>query len=166
MWLALVLDDWAGFLFVALWAATKFMVGIFSAILLQVGFFTGVGLCVASGMAGVLFFTYVWENVIRLYRCYFPPGAKSKSAHPHGPTFKTRVIEKVRAHFGLAGIALLTPLILTVPVGTYAALAITNQKRRIFLYMFLSFSGWSVLFFGLSYVFSEAIADLARYFVH
>lgn len=51
---------------------------------------------------------------------------------------------RIRTTLGLAGIALLTPLLLTPIGGTLLAVSIGAPKRRILLYMFVS-----ALFFGV-----------------
>lgn len=53
---------------------------------------------------------------------------------------------KIRTTFGLAGIAILTPLILTPIGGTLLAVSIGASKERILLYMLLSATVFAVLF--------------------
>jgi len=62
-----------------------------------------------------------------------------------------RSLVKVRSRYGLIGIAFLTPIILTVPIGTFLANSMTKDKRDVLIYMFISFSFWSVIFNGSFY---------------
>jgi len=62
-----------------------------------------------------------------------------------------RSLVKVRSRYGLVGIAFLTPIILTVPIGTFLANSMTKDKRDVLIYMFISFSFWSVIFNGSFY---------------
>jgi len=60
-------------------------------------------------------------------------------------TKRNRRIVRIWKSFGLAGIALITPVILSIPIGTVVANSLVNNKRRIFAYMFLSIVFWSLL---------------------
>ncbi len=60
-------------------------------------------------------------------------------------TKRNRRIVRIWKSFGLAGIALVTPVILSIPIGTVIANSLVDNKRRIFAYMFLSILFWSLL---------------------
>ena len=60
-------------------------------------------------------------------------------------TKRNRRIVRIWRSFGLAGIALITPIILSIPLGTVIANSLDGNKRRIIAYMFLSVLFWSVL---------------------
>ena len=141
------------------------MLALFTGILMRLGFFQGVLMCVGGGMLGVTFYLYLWDALRSAWRNWV--GASRPARKPRKePGLKQRLVDKARANFGLAGIAVLTPLFLTVPVGTLAALALTQNKKRIMVYMFAAFAGWSILFFGLSLLFTEQLDRLAEEFVH
>jgi hypothetical protein len=58
---------------------------------------------------------------------------------------KTRLIVKFKMKYGLAGIAFLTPILLSVPVGTFISTKLTHNKLKIFIYMLVAIVAWSVL---------------------
>lgn len=60
-------------------------------------------------------------------------------------TKRNRRIVRIWKSFGLAGIALITPVILSIPIGTVIANSLVDNKRRIIAFMFLSILFWSVL---------------------
>ena len=60
-------------------------------------------------------------------------------------TRKNRRIVRVWKSFGLAGIALITPVILSIPIGTVIANSLVDNKRKILAYMFISVLFWSLL---------------------
>ncbi|MCB0737838.1 MAG: hypothetical protein KDC92_10025, partial [Bacteroidetes bacterium] len=66
---------------------------------------------------------------------------------------RMRRLVRIRSKFGLIGIAALTPILLQVPVGTILAGTIEQNSKKVALYMFISFSFYSVLFYGLNVVF-------------
>ena len=64
--------------------------------------------------------------------------------------------------YGLAGVAILTPLILTPIGGTILAISSGSPKDKIIFYMFLSASFWAVVFTISIYFFGN---EVLKYFV-
>jgi hypothetical protein len=64
----------------------------------------------------------------------------------------------VADRFGLPGIALLTPPFFSPPIGVGLALALTNNVRKIILYMAVSMLVWSLLFAWLGPMVIDPIA--------
>lgn len=57
---------------------------------------------------------------------------------------KNKTIVSVKMRFGLTGIALLTPLLLSIPLGCFLAVRYFKNKQLILAYMFGSILFWSV----------------------
>lgn len=65
--------------------------------------------------------------------------------------------------YGLAGVALLTPIILTPIGGTLLAVSSGSPKEKIIFYMFISAAGWSVIFSMAIYFFgNEIVPDIIK----
>lgn len=64
---------------------------------------------------------------------------------------------KIRTTIGLAGIAILTPLLLTPIFGTILAVSIGAPKERIILYMFISATVFAILFSVAIYSFGNSV---------
>lgn len=65
--------------------------------------------------------------------------------------------------YGLVGVALLTPIILTPIGGTLLAVSSGSPKDKIIFYMFISAAGWSVLFSMAIYFFgNEVLPDFIK----
>ena len=64
---------------------------------------------------------------------------------------------KIRTTLGLAGIAILTPLILTPIGGTLLAVSIGAPKERILLYMLLSASVFAIIFSSAIYILGDNV---------
>jgi membrane protein DedA with SNARE-associated domain len=65
--------------------------------------------------------------------------------------------------YGLAGVAALTPLILTPIGGTLLAVSSGSPKEKIIFYMFISAAVWSVIFSGVIYFFgNEMLPDFIK----
>ncbi len=60
-------------------------------------------------------------------------------------TKMTRYGVKIRQKFGLAGIAFLTPLLFTPPVGAALSMAFRYDKKAILLQMFISAVAWAIV---------------------
>jgi cytochrome c biogenesis protein CcdA len=65
--------------------------------------------------------------------------------------------------YGLVGVALLTPIILTPIGGTLLAVSSGSPKDKIIYYMFISAAGWSVLFsFAIYFFGNEVFPDFIK----
>jgi len=96
---------------------------------------------VAGGIAGILVFTYLGSAISRWVVSRYP--------HKYGRKFskRTRLLVKVKRSFGLSGIAFLTPVILSIPVGVLFSLSFTSDRRKVFWGMTASCVLWGLLFF-------------------
>jgi len=103
---------------------------------------------VLGGFAGILLFTYLGSK-IRVWLIHRFP-------NKFGRRFSkgSRFLVKVRKHSGLAGIAFLTPIILSIPVGVMIALDLTTHKSKIIYSMGVSCIFWAAVFFVPYYAFN------------
>jgi hypothetical protein len=104
----------------------------------------GVGGVVANltgGIAGVLIFTYLGSAFSRWLAQQYP--------NRYGKKFskRTRFLVRVKKSFGLGGIALLTPVVLSIPVGVLFSLSFTQNRRKVFWGMTASCLLWGLVFF-------------------
>lgn len=111
-------------------------------------FWESIALAIFGGMLGVVVFSYFGEAIKRTWQRIFP---KKKTLDKITINRFLRTIVYVRQRYGLAGIAFLTPPILTVPVGAMLAGSFYKNKLQIFSYMFVAFTFWSVLLCGAYY---------------
>jgi hypothetical protein len=58
---------------------------------------------------------------------------------------RSRRFVRLWRRYGLIGVAFLTPVIISIPVGTILVNAFEDNKAKIFIYMFFSILFWSVL---------------------
>jgi len=76
-------------------------------------------------------------------------------------TKRNRRIVKIWLKYGLSGIAIVTPIILSIPIGTLIANNLESNKKKIFLYMFISILSWSILMTSLFEIFhANNVRDL------
>lgn len=130
---------------VALTSAVKYLFGVSGAIIAGLNFLEAMICTVGGGMLGVIVYLYLWDGILFLYHKIWPP--KPKRFKPVGK--HRRKILKIIIKYEVAGIALLTPVLLSVPIGTILASSFEKDKWKIKRYMFFSFTGWSLLMYGL-----------------
>lgn len=59
-------------------------------------------------------------------------------------TRRNRMLVSIWSRYGLIGVAALTPVIISIPIGTIIATKYVHNIRKVYLYMFLSILFWSV----------------------
>lgn len=141
-------------------AGFKYMVAVIMSFSYGIGFIPSVVVCVAGGVFGVAVYLFFGELITKLYQRYFV--RKKKTKKPFVINWKKRAIIKAKQNHGLVGVAILTPIFLSVPVGTFVALALNYSFRRIILFMAVSFLGWSLLFFGVYEVSGLKLHEVIR----
>jgi hypothetical protein len=134
-------------------------------------FFETVLYCVIGGMLGVWVFTFfsleiqlgiTWikkqiKRAVRAPQMFSRPRTTEgdldvhyeliQASEPEKKLFSPRSRRFVRLwrKYGLIGISFLTPVLISIPIGTVIANAFEENKKKIFLYMFVSIVFWSVL---------------------
>lgn len=134
---------------------------------------------IIGGMIGVTIFMHIsewfirlWDKVRRYYyirkgerkerQMFSEPVADTEArleihylyVDRHVPPKKifsrqTRRVVKVWKKYGLFGIAALTPVILSIPLGTFFMTRYEKNRNKIFLYMFVSITIWSLMLTSL-----------------
>lgn len=70
---------------------------------------------------------------------------------------RAQKLENLWKRYGLVGVALLTPIILTPIGGTLLAVSSGGSKDKIIFYMFVSASFWAVVFSVAIYFFGDNV---------
>ncbi len=141
------MNDWWEILSVFLLSTVKFVFGaVPMALALGFSFFEAVTITSLGGFTGVIFFVLMSDKIVDNIK-----KRKSKKLldHPHlhsKPIFthRNKMIVSVKRRFGLAGIAFLTPLLLSIPIGCFLAVRYFKNKHRILVYMFCAILFWSI----------------------
>lgn len=113
--------------------------------------FTAVG-----GVAGVWFFYHLSHIIIAIYRRYFThrllPYLRSISFFKERFSFKSkkrifskrsRSIALIRSRYGLLGIVILTPVFLSIPLGTFLAITYYSKHQHLLAYLAASVVCWT-----------------------
>jgi hypothetical protein len=103
-----------------------------------------------GGVLGIYFFAYLSEKLIawwnRTFRKSLPAAARTGSGNKKAFTKKNRRIVRIKQQYGLLGIALSTPFLLSIPVGTFLVVRYYRHTRTRFLYLIGSNVFWSVIY--------------------
>ena len=104
------------------------------------------------GMMTIVFlFTFFGDWIKKNIIDRFRKQDKKKSAA------KNTRFNNIWKKYGLAGVAFLTPIILTPIGGTLLAVSSGSPKDKIIFYMFISAAAWSVLFSMAIYFFGNEV---------
>src|SRR5687768_5835739 len=130
----------------------KFSMGTLAAIAADLGL--GGSLAnIIGGIIGIVVFTYlggvIQDYLVKKYPYRF--GRKFTSSN--------RFLVKVKKRFGLGGIAVLTPIALSIPVGVLFALALTHDKKKIMVSMIISLLFWATILFLPYFLFDINVID-------
>lgn len=107
--------------------------------------------CLLGGMLGVLVFTYVSAPILRIEKSIarMIRALKRQNQESIAPKKifnpRNRRIVRIWTRYGLSGIAFLTPVLLSIPIGTLVANHLVHNKRKIIAYMFISMLFWSIV---------------------
>jgi hypothetical protein len=138
---------------VLLGSIVKFSMGTLAAIAADLGL-GGSFSNLIGGIIGVVLFTYIGSHLQEYLTRKFPNTFGKKF------TRSNRFLVRVKQRFGLGGIVVITPIILSIPVGVMFALALTHDKKKIMVSMIVSCIFWATLLFLPYYVFDINVKDL------
>lgn len=122
---------------VILASALKFIGGPLTGIAIGLSWIQTAACTVTGMMLAVIGVTYAGEILRRLSK-------RIRKKPPRRFNRRTRLAVKIWRKAGMAGIALLTPLILTPIGGTLLAVSYRVHRGKIFLYMLLSGLFWGI----------------------
>lgn len=128
-----------------------------------------------GGLAGFYFFYYLSEWLINYYYKHIYPLLPvrkkikpeyiiaSKTFNPRKKkksfTFLNKTIVRTRGAFGITGIALLTPVLLSIPIGAFIVNKYYKNNHRKFVYLSVSILIWSLVVSSLMFVFKNPLTS-------
>ena len=140
------MNEWWEIISVFLLSTVKFVFGaVPMALAMGFSFFEAVTVTSLGGITGVILFVTMSDKIIAGLKKRKEKKRKEESIQPKKIfTRKNKIIIWVKKRFGLMGIALLTPLLLSIPIGCFLAVRYFKDKQRILIYMFGSILFWSI----------------------
>ena len=122
----------------------------------------------AGGILGILFFYFFSKWIIAQYGKYCPivfsyfTGEKVEKAkkilncdQPLKKKFtrKNKIIINLRKKYGFFGIILLTPVLLSIPIGAFLAQKYYSKKSNVLIYLSISVVLWSFFISSIFFLF-------------
>ena len=93
---------------------------------------------VVGGVLSVLVFSYLSDKIYKLIKTKEQNKVKKRS-------MKKALAIKTARKYGLVGIAFLTPIFLSIPIGTYLALHFFPEKKKTIPILITSVVAWSLV---------------------
>lgn len=113
-----------------------------------------------GGIAGIYFFAFLSEKLLAWWKRAFRTSNRhilqDEQQEKRMFTRRNRRIVRIKQKYGLAGIALTTPLLLSIPVGVFLVVRYYHTSRSKFLFLIASNIFWSVIYTGF-YLFWDGL---------
>lgn len=105
-----------------------------------------------GGILGVCFFAFLSEKLLawwkRLFRRSNRKILEDEQQVKKKFTRRNRRIVRIKQKYGLIGIALITPFLLSIPVGVFLVVRYCRSSKLKFLYLIAANLIWSVIYTG------------------
>lgn len=152
-------NQWSQIVLIFFTSVFKYGIGIFTAINSELGVVQSIAANLAGGAVGVWLFTFFGQKIKTwwLRRKYGENPPKKFSRWN-----RFQILLKDR--FGLVGIGFFSPIVLTIPVGVILALQITDNKFKIFSFIYGGCILWSLVFFIIDHFFQFNLIDQLKSF--
>ncbi len=107
-------------------------------------------LALLSSCTGAIFgsvvFTYLFAGILKWWDNLKDGMFTSKHPKKIFTKFNRRVI-RIKHRFGLTGIAILTPIFLSIPIGAFLAERFYKDKKKVIIYLSISAIAWCFLLY-------------------
>ncbi len=122
------------------------IVGVPMAAAFKFSFLKTLLVCGSGGIFGSVVFGYLSAEVLILWTSLmkkFYPNKKKKKRF----TKTNRFLVRIKKYFGITGIAIISPLFLSIPVGSFVAVEFFREKHKTVLYMSASAVLWTIILY-------------------
>lgn len=108
---------------------------------------------------GTVVFTYLFAGILKWWNKFKDKYFKSKHPKKVFTKFNRRVI-RIKHRFGLTGIALLTPIFLSIPIGAFLAERFYKDKRKVIIYLSVSAIFWCITLYFIFLFFYDSFKSM------
>ena len=148
-------------------SAVKFLLAMPASYLLGYSYMHTFLNILVGGLIGVLFFYFAGKAVVYFFKVHFPLvlrafyqitglGRSNKKAIRKSVQFnsrRNRRIIQIRNRFGYPGLIILTPVVFSIPIGTFLGVKYFSGRKNLLLMLSLSVFAWSVLLSSIGHLF-------------
>lgn len=107
-----------------------------------------------GGIGGTIFYTYLSAAIIKWWDNF--KHRRNLFQNKKIFTKRNRRIIRIKNKFGLTGIAALTPILLSIPLGAFLGERFYKKKSKVILHISAWTVLWSVVFYFIYYFFYDA----------
>lgn len=108
---------------------------------------------------GTVVFTYLFAGILKWWDKFKDKYFKSKHPKKVFTKFNKRVI-RIKHRFGLIGIALLTPIFLSIPIGAFLAERFYKDKRKVIIYLSVASIFWCFTLYFIFLFFYDSFKSM------
>ena len=110
-----------------------------------------------GGFVGVVFFVFLSERLIKTAKKIRERRQERKPKEKKIFTRKNKLIIQVKQRFGLIGISILAPVLISLPLGCYLSLRYFKSKRKVIAYMCISVLLWAIVSVPVFIIFKDSL---------
>lgn len=99
-----------------------------------------------GGILGIFIFTFFSDFLIKTWDKYWPEKLKFKRKTKKIFTKRNRWYVRIKLRYGLFGLVILTPVILSIPVGSFLIVKYYGIKKKSIIYMIAGIIFWSLAY--------------------
>lgn len=150
-------------------ASVKYILTLPYAMLIGVEYKYAILSVLAGGIGGFLLFYYLSKPLNRYFNLMIPHFCRivpqsfkqrfqlfcNKQLKKPAKRFsrRNRFMVRVKTTYGLWGIIIATPVVLTIPIGAFLANKYYGRRKNVVTYMILSIVGWGMVLSGVVHLF-------------
>ncbi|MBN2274866.1 MAG: hypothetical protein JXK95_11070 [Bacteroidales bacterium] len=123
--------------------AATFPVAVYA---MKMSFFDTIIFTNIGGAIGVLVFTFFSHLLIKAYTKYWPDKCKYHRKSKTIFNKRNRWLVKLKTKYGLPGIVILTPLLLSIPIGSFLIAKYYGERKANFLWLIFGQIMWSFVY--------------------
>jgi len=99
-----------------------------------------------GGILGTFVFMYLSEFLIRMWYKYWPQRLKRNKRNKQVFTARNRRIVRIKMKYGLLGIVILNPVLLSIPLGSFLMVKYYGLKMKNMLLLLSGQVAWSLVY--------------------
>ncbi len=117
----------------------------FAVLVLKMSFIETILYTNLGAIAGIVAFTFVSKGIIKLVN-YIKLKTVGKKEPKRVFTKRNRRIVAIKRKYGLSGIVILTPVLLSIPIGTFLITKYYGHNKNNYFYLVFGHFIWSVAY--------------------
>jgi len=138
---------------IGLIASIKFLLAPFEAERSGFNFQNSFLITTTGGITGIVAFTFIGHGISygwKKFKGFFKGRNETLKKEKKKFTTSNKLIVRIKMRYGLIGLAIITPAIISIPVGTIVINHFYRRKFRNITFLIISLLAWSLFLNGLA----------------